>query len=102
MPSIREADAARVCAGRREASSMGGGSFESKGPAGSASCTAGPAGPAPGAAACGCEEEPAARNLGTTPIGTGTKSVASKNSKSIAEGEEPCSAYGKDDSSKMT
>jgi len=49
--------------------------------------TAGPAGPAPGAAACGCEEEPAARNLGTTPIGAGTKSVASKNSKLAAKGE---------------
>ena len=79
------------------------GASEGEESAGSTSCAAGPSESPSGAAAHGCaEEEPAAGNLGTTPIGTGTKSVASKNSKSIAEGEEPCSAYGKDDSSKMT
>jgi len=96
-------DAASGSAGEEAMASTGEGVSEGERPAGNASCTARQARSTLGAAARGCAEEgPAKGNLGATPIGAGTKSVASKNSISATEGDEPRSAYGKEDSSKMT
>jgi len=103
--ATEEVEAARGCAG------VSGGVEVDETRTGSAGSAAEPArvssGDAEGgAAARGCagreSPDPAGRSCCTGPIGAGIVLVASKNSRSSGVEEEPCSAKGKADSSKVT